>query len=146
DPLTPQKLRLVLNHSGIATVTAPEPIPTEDPMVPLRIYLWPTPVESTNLLIRHKTTRRELYDHAYTEAQRQAFADIIFINEHGHITEGAIHNVFVRHGAQWRTPPTTAGLLPGIYRRHLLTSRPEITETNLTPECLRTADEIWLTN
>jgi para-aminobenzoate synthetase/4-amino-4-deoxychorismate lyase len=97
-------------------------------------------------LLQHKTTRRAFYDQVYAEARRQGFADVIFVNERGHITEGAIHNIFVRHKDRWRTPPTVAGLLPGVYRRHLLTTQPEITEANLTPEDLHTADEIWLTN
>jgi para-aminobenzoate synthetase/4-amino-4-deoxychorismate lyase len=146
DADIPYKLRLVLDHRGVCTFNTPEPIAAEDPSTPLRIYLWPTPVDSTNPLLQHKTTRRALNDQAYAEARRQGFADAIFINEHGHITEGAIHSIFVRHGTRWRTPPTAAGLIPGVYRRHLLTTHPNIAEADLTPEDLRTADEIWLTN
>jgi para-aminobenzoate synthetase/4-amino-4-deoxychorismate lyase len=143
---TPYKLRLVLDHRGACTFNAPEPITYDHPTAQLRIRLRHRPGDSTNPLLQHKTTRRAFYDQAYAEARREDFADVIFINEHGHITEGVIHNIFVRHGKQWRTPPTTAGLLPGVYRRHLLMTHPEIAEANLTPEDLRTADEIWLTN
>ena len=146
DAEMPYKLRLVLDHRGTCTFNAPESITAENPSTPLRIYFWPTAIDSTNPLLQHKTTRRLLYDHACAEARRRGFADVIFINEHGHVTEGAFHNIFVRHGTQWRTPPTTAGLLPGVYRRHLLMTQPEVTEANLTPEELHTADEIWLTN
>lgn len=146
DADTPCKLRLVLDHNGLCTFNAPEPISADDPAMPLRIHLWPTPVDSTNPLLQHKTTRRAIYDHACAEAHRRGFVDVIFINEYGHITEGAIHNIFVRHGGQWRTPPANAGLLPGVHRRHLLSTHPEIVEANLTPECLRSADEIWITN
>jgi para-aminobenzoate synthetase/4-amino-4-deoxychorismate lyase len=97
-------------------------------------------------LLQHKTTRRVFYDHAYAEARRQGFTDVIFLNETGHVTEGAIHNIFVRHENQWRTPPVTSGLLPGVYRRHLLSKEHNIAETVLTLEDIRTADEIWLTN
>lgn len=145
DPNIPHKLRLVLNHRGTCTFSPPEPI-TEDASTPLGICIWPTPIDSTDPLLQHKTTRRTVYDQAYAKARTQGFADAIFINEHGHITEGAIHNIFVRHGSQWRTPPISAGLLPGVYRRHLLARDPEITESNLTAEDLRSADEIWLTN
>ena len=145
DPATPHKLRLVLDHRGICTFSSPEPV-VEDPAAPLRIYIWPTPIDSADPMLLHKTTRRALHDHAYAEASRQGFADVIFINEHGNITEGAIHNIFVRHGEHWRTPPISAGLLPGVYRRHLLATNPEITEVNISAEDLRTADELWLTN
>jgi para-aminobenzoate synthetase/4-amino-4-deoxychorismate lyase len=146
DTQTPHKLRLVLDHRGLCTFNPPQPIAVDDPTTPLQIQLWSTPIDSTNSLLQHKTTRRAAYDHAFAEGRRRGYADVIFINEHGHITEGAIHNIFVRHNDQWRTPPTTAGLLPGVYRRHLLMTHPEITEANLTPESLRAADELWLTN
>ena len=145
DPAKPYKLRFVLDHRGTCTFSPPVPLPVED-SVPLRIYVWPTPVDSVSPMFLHKTTRRVLHDHAYAEARRQGFDDIIFINKHGHVTEAAIHNVFLRHGARWRTPPVTAGLLPGVYRRHLLATHPEITEADLTVEDLDNADEIWLTN
>jgi len=52
----------------------------------------------------------------------------------------------VRHGDHWRTPPVSAVLLPGVYRRHLLATNAEIAEVNISAEDLRTADELWLTN
>jgi para-aminobenzoate synthetase/4-amino-4-deoxychorismate lyase len=137
---------LLLDHRGVCVFSVPEPIAAEDSEAPLHIRLWPTPIDSANRLLQYKTTRRTLYDHAYSEGRRQGFSDVIFVNEHGHITEGAIHNIFVRHSGQWRTPPTTAGLLPGVYRQHLLRSHPEIMEANVLLEDLCTADEIWLTN
>jgi len=145
NPTVPYKLRFVLNHRGTCTFSPPVPLPTEDSL-PLRVYLWPTPVDSASPFFQHKTTRRVLHDHAYAEARRQGFDDIIFVNKQGRITEAAIHNVFLRHGDRWRTPPVTAGILPGVYRRHLLATHPEIIEADLTVEDLRTADEIWLTN
>lgn len=146
DPNTPYKLRLVLDYRGTCTFSPPEAITPDQVLTPLRIRLWPTPVTSTDLLVQHKTTRRTPYNRAYTEAQEGGYVDAIFTNEHGHITEGAVHNIFVRHGSQWRTPPVSAGLLPGIYRQHLLARHTDIAEANLTAEDLRTADEIWLTN
>jgi para-aminobenzoate synthetase/4-amino-4-deoxychorismate lyase len=146
DAAIPYKLRLVLGHRGDCAFDAPEPITIDDSATQVIVRLCHRPSDSTNPLLQHKTTRRAFYDQVYAEARRQGFADVIFVNERGHITEGAIHNIFVRHKDRWRTPPTVAGLLPGVYRRHLLTTQPEITEANLTPEDLRTADEIWLTN
>ena len=142
----PHKLRFVLDHRGTCTFSPPEPLAAEDPATVLRICLWPTPTNSQDSMLRHKSTRRSFYDHAYVHARRQGFADVIFTNEHGDITEGTIHNIFVRNGEQWRTPPISAGLLPGVYRRHLLATRWNITEANLTVEDLRTADELWITN
>ena len=146
DSETHYKLRLVLDHRGACAFNTPEPIAAGEPVGPIQTRLWPTPIDSTNPLLQHKTTRRALYDHASAEGRRQGFADVLFINEHGHVTEGAIHNIFVRHGIRWRTPPVSDGLLPGVYRNHLLATRTGIIESSLTPEDLCTADEIWLTN
>ena len=142
----PYKLRLVLDHRGVCAFNVPEPIVADDAASQLQVQIWRTPVDSTNPLLQHKTTRRALYDQAHAEGRSQGLADVIFINEHGHITEGAIHNIFVRHGTRWRTPPLSDGLLPGVYRNHLLATQPNTTEASLTPEDLRTADEVWLTN
>jgi para-aminobenzoate synthetase / 4-amino-4-deoxychorismate lyase len=146
DPNTPYKLRLVLDYRGNCTFTPPEPITPDDPSTSLKVCVWPTPADSSDPFLRHKTTRRALYNSAHKEAVAKGFADAIFTNEHGYITEGAIYNIFVRHGSHWRTPPISAGLLPGVYRRHLLATQANTIEANLTPDDLGSADEIWLTN
>jgi len=138
------KLRLTLDSTGCATVGKPERI--EADTAPLRVMLWHTPVQSTDKFLQHKTTRRALYNAAICKAREQGYADALFVNEHGMVTEGAIHNIVVRHGARLRTPPLGAGVLPGVYRAHLLQTMPGLVEENLMPAQLRSADEIWLTN
>jgi para-aminobenzoate synthetase/4-amino-4-deoxychorismate lyase len=108
--------------------------------------LWPHPVQSTDRFLRHKTTRRTHYDAALKTALQKGYADAIFYNEDGIVTEGAISSLIVRHGDRWRTPPLDAGVLPGVYRRFLLETRPEITEAIFSVSELFTADEVWLTN
>ena len=63
---------------------------------------------------------------------------MLFLNLRGEVTEGAISNVFVEKDGRWFTPPVECGLLPGVYRRHLLETRPEIEERVLSLEDLRT--------
>ncbi len=138
------KVRLLLDGAGQVTVQ-PVRLAEEAPRV-LRAMLWPEPVRSGDLWLRHKTTNRALYDEAQRTAEDSGCVDALFRNEQGHVTEGAIHSVFVKHGERWRTPPLGAGILPGVYRRHLLETRPEIEEADVTVEELLCADEIWLTN
>ncbi len=138
------KLRLTLDSMGNITLGKPQRI--EPDTTPLQVMLWPEPVQSTDEFLQHKTTRRALYNTAIQEAREQGYADALFINEHGMVTEGAIHNIVVRHGTFWLTPPLSAGVLPGVYRAHLLQAMPGLVEENLTPGQLRGADEIWLTN
>ncbi len=87
-----------------------------------------------------------MYEQAAREAKNNGCVDAVFTNERGMVTEGAIHSVFVRHGEQWRTPPVSAGVLPGVYRGWLLERDPSIAEQEVPLGELWTADEIWLTN
>jgi para-aminobenzoate synthetase/4-amino-4-deoxychorismate lyase len=52
----------------------------------------------------------------------------------------------VEKDARWFTPPVECGLLPGVYRRHLLETRPDIEERVLFLDDLRHADAIYLAN
>jgi para-aminobenzoate synthetase/4-amino-4-deoxychorismate lyase len=79
-------------------------------------------------------------------ANDAGFHDAIFLNTRGEITEGAIHNVFIERKGRWITPPVACGLLAGIYRRHVLETRPNVEERVLTLQDLQTADAIYLTN
>jgi para-aminobenzoate synthetase/4-amino-4-deoxychorismate lyase len=108
--------------------------------------LWPEPVQSADRFLRHKTTRRALYNHAVQVSHERGYVDAIFQNEHGIVTEGAISNIVVKHADCWLTPPVDAGLLPGVYRASLLKRMPEIQVVEFSVEQLLAADEVWLTN
>jgi len=71
---------------------------------------------------------------------------VLFLNQRGEVTEGAISNIFVEKGGRWFTPPVECGLLAGVYRRHLLETRPGVEERVLYLEDLRQADTIYLAN
>jgi para-aminobenzoate synthetase/4-amino-4-deoxychorismate lyase len=68
------------------------------------------------------------------------------LNCDGHVTEGAISNIFVEKDGRWFTPPIACGVLAGIYRRHLLETRSDIEERILTVEDLKAADGVYLSN
>ncbi|MBZ0200048.1 MAG: aminodeoxychorismate synthase component I, partial [Ignavibacteriaceae bacterium] len=63
-----------------------------------------------------KTTERKLYDAEHSLYSARGFFDVLFFNEKGELTEGAITNVFVKIGGEVYTPPSKCGLLTGIYR------------------------------
>ena len=95
----------------------------------------------------HKTTNRKIYDHEYKKAKSKGFFDVIFENERGEITEGAISNVFIRCGSTYFTPPLECGLLAGVYRRYLMQKKAYlIKERILSREDLFEADAVYLTN
>ncbi|MBN1863401.1 MAG: aminodeoxychorismate synthase component I [Victivallales bacterium] len=72
--------------------------------------------DSQNVFFYHKTTRRELYDTCFKQAQTEGFDEVLFFNEEGCLTEGAISNVFICRSGRWATPPVSCGLLDGIWR------------------------------
>ena len=70
---------------------------------------------------------------------------MLLINEHGEVTESTIANLVVDLAGVLVTPPISAGLLPGVYRQHLLDTG-RIVERPLRPADLRVARAIYLVN
>ncbi len=138
------RLRMQLQQDGTWQFSGPEPLFADAP--DLKALLWPEPVKSDDPLLPHKTTRRPVYDKVVREVHSCGFVDAIFHNEQGQVTEGAVHSVFARWGEVWKAPTLAAGLLPGVYREHLLTTRPDMREENFSVDELLRADEVWLTN
>src|ERR1700733_1380174 len=138
------KLRLELRRDGSWTLSKLAVLEEESELS--RAMLWPEPVQSGDRFLRHKTTRRALYNRAAQVSSERGYLDAIFHNERGIVTEGAISNIVVKHEDCWLTPPVDAGLLPGVYRTSLLKRMPEIQIVEFTVEQLLGADEVWLTN
>jgi len=124
------KVRLVLFKDGkIETQVTPMELLTE--MKP--VVLATEPVNSSDRFLFHKTTRRRSGD------------DVIFWNERGEITESSIANIVVPIDGQLFTPPIECGLLPGVFRNHLL-AEGKIKERVITIEEFQNAPEFFLIN
>ncbi|MCM2678206.1 branched-chain amino acid transaminase [Echinimonas agarilytica] len=82
------------------------------------------------------------------EAGRHGYAEGIALDIHGQISEGSGENIFVVRNNVLYTPPTTAGILPGITRSTLITLAKElgyeVREESLAREALYLADEIFM--
>jgi para-aminobenzoate synthetase/4-amino-4-deoxychorismate lyase len=149
------RVRQLLHPDGTLTLTH-SPL-LEEPST-IRVKLSPHRTSSTDVFLRHKTTHRQLYDQQYAAARAEGFDEVLFLNERGELTEGAISNLFLQHSGnpdhsgnpehsgQLLTPPLTSGVLPGIMRRHLLETRATTEERILTLDDLHTADAIFLCN
>jgi para-aminobenzoate synthetase/4-amino-4-deoxychorismate lyase len=137
----PLRVRLLAARDGAVRV---ETFPlAPQPEAPARVALSARPVDSRDPFLYHKTTRREVY--TTRAAERPDVDDVILVNERGEVTESTVANVVARiDGSLW-TPPREAGLLPGVFRRHLLETG-EIRERALRPEDLWAAEEVWLIN
>jgi para-aminobenzoate synthetase/4-amino-4-deoxychorismate lyase len=139
------RVRLLLDAAGDVSVSHS----THNPDTALsagHIRVSSERTSSADVFLRHKTTRRGLYESQYAKCRADGFDEVIFLNERGEITEGAISNVFIRSAGRLLTPPLSCGVLPGVFRRHLLESRPDSEETVLTVEDLESAEAIYICN
>jgi para-aminobenzoate synthetase/4-amino-4-deoxychorismate lyase len=96
----------------------------------------------------HKTTRRELYDSAWRQAGSEGLCDLLFCNQRGEVTEGAISNIIIEKDGCFFTPSLECGLLPGVMRTRLLAAEGKwaVEERVLYKDDLRQADRIYLCN
>jgi 4-amino-4-deoxychorismate lyase len=114
------RVRLALQRDGEATAAAQpyEPLPADKVW---RLQLARTRLDSQDTLLRHKTSRRQLYTHARSEYLVTRADEVILANERGELCEGTITNLFADFGdGVLATPRLDCGLLPGILRGALL--------------------------
>jgi len=143
---SPRKVRLLLTDPDGNFGVSSEPLSVEEPGHIARVCISPHRTDPADPALYHKTTRRGVYVLDQLEAQRNGFDDVLFLNQRGEVTEGAISNIFIESGGRWFTPPIECGLLAGVYRRYLLETRPEIEERVLSVDDLRAADAVYITN
>jgi para-aminobenzoate synthetase/4-amino-4-deoxychorismate lyase len=136
-------VRLELDLQGKLRLTT-RPIP-ERVSAPVTLMVSPFRTDPHDPLLAHKTTARHLYDSERERAQAIGCQEALFLNSLGHITEGAITNLFARFGESWVTPPVEDGLLPGVWRADFL-RRKSAEERSLGLDELLLADEIVVGN
>lgn len=116
------RVRLTLARNGAVETGAMaiEPVPPETVW---RVARARRRFSSGDPLLRHKTTRRALYEDELAETAKRCGADeVLFLNERDELCESARCNLFVPEGATLLTPPLACGLLPGTLRASLLAS------------------------
>ncbi len=141
----PLRVRLTLAEDGKANATtAPfEPL-AQDAAWTLRIAN--TRLDSADPLIRHKTTRRQVYEAARAEFSREEADEVLLLNERGEVCEGTISNVFADlGGSALATPALTSGLLLGVLRGELI-ERGKAKEAVLTEGDLHGAKALYVGN
>ncbi len=138
-----KRIKLTLNKWGDAGLFV-----NEYPHQPeqITVIISGKKISSGNIFQYFKTDNRKLYDREFAEDYAKGFFDVIFQNEKGQMTEGAISNIFIRKGNTWFTPPVKCGLLPGIERKSWLESDVNVSENILYLNDLLNCDEIVLTN
>jgi para-aminobenzoate synthetase / 4-amino-4-deoxychorismate lyase len=143
----PRKVRLLLDSDGTIRIETEPIVDTLSPSPgPARVCIADKRTNPDDPFLFHKTTNRTLYNSALAAVSRAGLADVLFLNKRGEVTEGAISNVLIEKNGRWCTPPLSCGLLPGVYRRHLLETRVDLEEKVLTLEDVRNADAVYICN
>lgn len=134
------KARLLLSRSGAFKLEA---APIARGRVRVRAGFAPLPVESSDELLLHKTTRRAVYERAL--ASRPDCGDVLLLNERGEVTESSRASLVLALDGELLTPPLSCGLLPGVFRARLL-ELGILRERSILPEDVRRAARVWLVN
>ena len=135
------RVRLLLDCSGNISLASEEFLAASPSC---HVTVASERISSSNPFFRHKTTNREIYERLHKAARAAGFDELIFMNERGEVTEGAVSNIFIEQAGRWLTPPLACGVLPGVYRRHLLETRVAAEERVLGIADLQSADGVYL--
>lgn len=117
---TALRMRLLLSHDGTVTATAQpfQPLPEDEVW---RVRLARTTLSHHDILLRHKTTQRELYERARAEYSAADADEVLLMNERGEVCEGTITTLFADFGnGILVTPRIDCGLLAGVLRAELI--------------------------
>ncbi len=142
---TRHKVRMTVDAEGHAAITSTA-LPDSLDAGTGRLALSSRKTDSADVFLYHKTTSRGMYDDELLKARQAGFAEVMFCNERGEVTESAMSNVIIEREGRRFTPPVSAGLLNGIYRQHLLKLQQNLFERTLYPEDIISADAVFCCN
>jgi para-aminobenzoate synthetase / 4-amino-4-deoxychorismate lyase len=139
-PPLSRRVRLLVDRDGAIACEA-APVSAADG--PVRLRFAAEPIDASDPFLYNKTTFRQVYERA--RAGLAGCDDVLMWNDCGEVTETTIANVVAEIGGERRTPPLSSGLLPGVFRAHLLDAG-TIVEASLTRDDLRRATRLWTIN
>jgi len=134
------RLRLLLSADGSPVI---ECTPHADETRQWRVNFALEPIDPLDPFIRHKTTRRLVYEDA--KRAQPDLDDVLLWNTQGEVTESTIGNVVAEIDGVRYTPPLSSGLLGGTFRAEQLDAG-TIRERVLTKTDITSASRLWLIN
>lgn len=133
----PLKVRVVLDSYGNIKIESSN---FESPHGNYPVTISEQSIRSDNIFLYHKTTNRKIY-----AAPPEPYKDTLLFNENGAFTEFTIGNLVVELDGELYTPPIYDGLLPGVFRSHLLDTG-EIKERSIYKAELHASKKIYMIN
>ena len=144
DLTVSHRVRLTLARDGATHISVSE---LSDNAPAQTICFAGPAVLSSNPMLRHKSSLREIYDSVRGEAiKKHGVIDVIFVNEKGEVTEGAISNIFAEIDGVLVTPPVACGLLGGIMRQTIVDGPRDTKEAILLISDIKKAPKLYICN
>ena len=138
----PQRVRLLLAQTGTLHAEA-RLFKPDDAGQLLQACVARQAIDSSNVFLFHKTTRRDDYESARHGLEE--FDDVLLYNQFGELTEFTLGNLVVELGGKLFTPPISCGVLPGTFRAHLVEAG-RIVERKIPVEQLKECTQIFRIN
>jgi 4-amino-4-deoxychorismate lyase len=139
------RTRLVLSRDGaVSASTQPyEPLPHGRIW---KLRLAGARIDSTDRLLRHKTSRRDIYTRARSEYSASQADEVLLANERCELCEGTITTLFADFGGPaLATPRLDCGLLVGVLRAEML-DRGKAEEAVFSIDDLKSARALFVGN
>ena len=123
DPHEMMRIRVALTAQGGIKMTH-QPYAALPAGTVWRLKIAKTRLDSSDPLLRHKTSRREIYEQARAEFLADEADEVLLLNERDELCEGCITNLFLgAPNGGLLTPALTSGLLPGVLRSEMLRNK-----------------------
>ena len=138
-----RRIRLVLAREGGLTLTD-APVEANRGRT-LRLAVADNRLDAGDPFLRHKTTRRTVYERAFARAAALGLDEAVLLNRDGAVADGSRNSVFAEIGGRLVTPPLDEGALPGVLRAALIAEGRAV-EGRLTLDDLRAAPRWFIGN
>ncbi|MHB8778272.1 MAG: aminodeoxychorismate synthase component I [Anaerolineales bacterium] len=134
---SPKRVKVLLNCSGELSAEAKDFHSAKNVF---KVCLAKHPIDSNNIFLYHKTTRREIFP-----VSENHYDDVLLFNERDELTEFTLGNLVVETAGKFFTPPVSCGLLAGTFRAHLLEIN-KIKERVIRKDELQNYSSVFLVN
>ena len=110
------------------------------------INIFPDAKKSVDAFSNLKSANYLGYAMGALWAKENKLNDALILNSYDRVCDATIANVFWVKESKIYTPPLSEGAIAGVMRRIIINARQDITESLLTEDILKDADEVFLTN
>lgn len=141
------KIKLLLFYDGDISLQV-DSLPENKQIISRLLLCKAHKVLSSNILLKHNALQcasAELYHQLLLKYQNEGYDDVVLMNEHGHITQTCLANIFIVKDNVWFTADVESGLVANVMREKVM-QKMNVKIKNITEVDLLAADEVWLAN